>query len=448
MLIKIKKGLDLPIAGRPEPVIDQGAKVATVALMGDDYIGLRPTMHVAQGQRVKLGEQIFSDKRNPGVVFTAPGAGIVEAINRGARRVLQSVVIRLDGNAEETFARHDRAALATLDAATVQQQLVDAGLWTAFRTRPFSKIPAPESRPASIFVTAIDSNALAAPPAMIIDEFRDDYIDGLNVIARLTTGPVYVCTAAGSGIPAATGEQFRHAEFSGPHPSGLVGTHIHFLDPVDAEHVVWHVGYQDVIAIGRLFTRGKIWVERIIAMAGPKMGHPRLVRTRLGANTEDLLRGELKPGRVRVISGPILSGRRAAGWATFLRRYDLQITALQEGHDREFLAWLKPGFGKYSAIRAFAGSIMRSRQHDFDTSQNGSPRAMVPIGNFEPVMPLDILPAPLLRALIVQDTDTAQALGCLELDEEDLALCSFVCASKYEYGVALRENLAQIEKEG
>ncbi|MDH3945452.1 MAG: NADH:ubiquinone reductase (Na(+)-transporting) subunit A, partial [Chromatiales bacterium] len=194
MLIKIKKGLDLPIAGRPEPVIDQGAKVATVALMGDDYIGLRPTMHVAQGQRVKLGEQIFSDKRNPGVVFTAPGAGIVEAINRGSRRVLQSVVIRLDGNAEETFARHDRAALATLDAATVQQQLVDAGLWTAFRTRPFSKIPAPESRPASIFVTAIDSNALAAPPAMIIDEFRDDYIDGLNVIARLTTGPVYICT--------------------------------------------------------------------------------------------------------------------------------------------------------------------------------------------------------------------------------------------------------------
>ncbi len=448
MLIKIKKGLDLPVAGRPEPVIDDGARVATVALMGDDYIGLRPTMHVESGQRVRLGDRLFSDKRNPGVAFTAPGAGIVEAINRGARRVLQSVVIRLDGDAEVTFPRHDRAALAALDTATVQKQLVDAGLWTAFRTRPFSKIPAPGTRPVSIFVTAMDSNALAAPPATIINEYRDDFVDGLDVIARLTAGPVYVCTAPGSGIPLAGGEQFRHAEFAGPHPSGLVGTHIHFLDPADAGHVVWHIGYQDVIAVGRLFTRGQIWTERIIAMAGPKMERPRLVRTRLGANTEDLMRGELKPGRVRVISGPILSGRRAAGWATFLRRYDLQISALQEGHEREFLAWLKPGFGKYSAIRAFAGSIERSRPRDFDTSQNGSPRAMVPIGNFEPVMPLDILPAPLLRALIVQDTDTAQALGCLELDEEDLALCSFVCASKYEYGVALRENLTQIEKEG
>ncbi len=448
MLIRTKKGLDLPIAGKPEPVIHPGPKVETVAMMGDDYIGLRPTMHVEQGQRVKLGEPVFSNKKNPGVVFSAPGAGIVESINRGAKRVLQSVVIRLDGDAEVTFTRHERARLSQLAGPTVQSQLIAAGLWPAFRTRPFSKVPKVDSRPASIFVTAMDSNPLAAPAEVIIAEYRDDFVDGLNVIAHLTKGPVFVCCAPDTDIPAADGPQFQKVEFAGPHPSGLVGTHIHFLDPVDAGHVVWHIGYQDVIAVGRLFTTGRIWTERVIAMAGPKMEHPRLIRTRLGANTEDLLRGELRPGRVRVISGPILSGRRAAGWATFLRRYHLQISALQEGHPREFMSWIKPGFGKYSAIRAYAGSILRSRPREFDTSQNGSPRAMVPIGNFEPVMPLDILPAPLLRALIVQDTDTAQALGCLELDEEDLALCSFVCASKYEYGEALRENLTVIEKEG
>jgi Na+-transporting NADH:ubiquinone oxidoreductase subunit A len=448
MLIRTKKGLDLPIAGKPEPVIHPGPKVEPVAMMGDDYIGLRPTMHVEQGQRVKLGEPVFSNKKNPGVVFSAPGAGIVESINRGAKRVLQSVVIRLDGDAEVTFTRHERARLSQLAGPTVQSQLIAAGLWPAFRTRPFSKVPKADSRPASIFVTAVDSNPLAAQPEVIIAEYRDDFVDGLNVIAHLTKGPVFVCCAPDTDIPAADGPQFQKVEFAGPHPSGLVGTHIHFLDPVDAGHVVWHIGYQDVIAVGRLFTTGRIWTERVIAMAGPKMEHPRLIRTRLGANTEDLLRGELRPGRVRVISGPILSGRRAAGWATFLRRYHLQISALQEGHPREFMSWIKPGFGKYSAIRAYAGSILRSRPREFDTSQNGSPRAMVPIGNFEPVMPLDILPAPLLRALIVQDTDTAQALGCLELDEEDLALCSFVCASKYEYGEALRENLTVIEKEG
>ncbi len=448
MRIKIKKGLDLPIAGRPEPVIEDGPRVASVALMGDDYVGLRPTMHVEQGQRIRLGEPVFSDKKNPGVVFTAPGAGTVEAINRGARRVLQSVVIRLDGSDAVTFPRHERAALATLDEAAVRKQLIDSGLWVALRTRPYSKIPTPDSRPASIFVTVVDSNPLAAPPETVLAGYRDAFVDGLTVLGKLTDGPVYVCTGDGADIPTPAGDAFRKVEFCGPHPSGLVGTHIHFLDPVDANHVVWHIGYQDVIAVGKLFTEGAIWFERIVAMAGPKMQRPRLVRTRLGANTEDLLHNELRPGRVRVISGPILSGRRAAGWATFLRRYHLQMSALQEGREREFMNWLRPGFGKYSAIRAFAGSIFRSRPRAFDTSQNGSPRAMVPIGNFEPVMPLDILPAPLLRALIVRDTDTAQALGCLELDEEDLALCSFVCASKFEYGVALRENLTLIEKEG
>jgi Na+-transporting NADH:ubiquinone oxidoreductase subunit A len=212
---------------------------------------------------------------------------------------------------------------------------------------------------------------------------------------------------------------------------------------------VWHLGYQDVIAIGSLFTTGRLSTERIVALGGPLVRRPRLLRTRMGASTEDLLKGEIEPAECRVISGSILGGRRAAGRARYLGPYDLQISVLREDHSRRFLDWLSPGAGKYSAIRVYASALRpRSYRFPLTTSQHGSPRAMIPIGNFEKVIPLDILPAPLLKALIVRDTDAARALGCLELDEEDLALCSFVCCSKYEYGSFLRETLDYIEKNG
>jgi Na+-transporting NADH:ubiquinone oxidoreductase subunit A len=204
-----------------------------------------------------------------------------------------------------------------------------------------------------------------------------------------------------------------------------------------------------VIAIGLLFRTGRLHTERVVALGGPAVRRPRLLRTRMGASTQDLLQGELEPVECRVISGSVLGGRRAAGLAQYLGPYDLQVSVLREDRSRHFLSWLAPGFDSFSAIRAFT-SALRPKSHRFalTTSQHGSPRAMVPIGNFEKVMPLDILPAPLLKALIVQDVETAKALGCLELDEEDLALCSFVCSSKYEYGLALRETLELIESDG
>jgi Na+-transporting NADH:ubiquinone oxidoreductase subunit A len=235
--------------------------------------------------------------------------------------------------------------------------------------------------------------------------------------------------------------------FEGPHPAGLVGTHIHFLEPVSETRIVWHIGYQDVMAIGRLFVTGRLPVERIVALGGPMVREPRLLTTRLGAHTSEIINGELAKGNVRVISGSVLSGHRAAGWAAYLGRYDTQISVLPEGNPREFLAFIRPGFGKFSTARAFAGKLF-GKDYRFTTSQNGSPRAMVSIGSFEQVMPLDILPTPLLKSLLVRDTDGARELGCLELDEEDLALCSFVCNGKYEYGPHLRKNLHEIEVNG
>jgi len=204
-----------------------------------------------------------------------------------------------------------------------------------------------------------------------------------------------------------------------------------------------------VIAIGKLFTTGHLWVERIISLAGPMVNNPRLLRTRLGANTEELVRGEVQNIRSRVISGSVLNGHTANNWAAFLGRFHTQISVLEEGTHREILGWIRPGgTNKYSALNVFFSKIFGKKDLPLTTSQNGSPRAMVPVGVFETVVPMDILPTQLLRALLVRDTDSAQALGCLELDEEDLALCSYVCSGKYDYGPALRANLTQIEKEG
>jgi Na+-transporting NADH:ubiquinone oxidoreductase subunit A len=447
-VFRIKKGLDVPIVGIPEQTVSDSAPVRSVALIGDDYLGLKPELLVAEGEAVKLGQPLFEDKNNPGIRFTAPGSGRVAAIHRGTRRKLQSLVIDLQGEDEETFNSWQGTELASLSEQTVRENLLVSGLWAAFRTRPFSRVPRVDSEPAAIFVTAIDTNPLAANPDLIIRESANGFADGLSVLTRLTRGKTYVCMAPGSGVTIPDGDQIRIVAFAGPHPAGLVGVHIHFLEPVDIDKTVWHVNYQDVIAIGRLFTTGRLAVTRIVALAGSPVIRPRLVRARLGASTDDLTQGELPESPLRIVSGSVLSGRRAAGWAGYLGRYHLQLSILAEGDRREFLGWLVPGRQKFSANRIFVSSFLRQQQFDMTTSQHGSPRAMVPIGNFEKVMPLDLLPTPLLKALLVRDTDTAQMLGCLELDEEDLALCSFVCCSKYDYGVALRECLTMIEQAG
>lgn len=445
-MIKIKRGLDLPLAGAPEQRIEPARAVRSVAVLGCDYHGMKPTMAVQVGDRVRLGQVLFSDKKNPGVHFTAPGAGVVSAIHRGEQRVLQSVVIDLEGDDAVEFARYDAAQLPALDPQAVRDNLQQSGLWTALRTRPFSKVPAVEAVPSSIFVTAIDTHPLAADPAVVIGERPADFANGLAVLARL--GKVHLCKAAGVGLSGEVQANVQPHEFAGPHPAGLAGTHIHFIDPVSAGKSVWQIGYQDVIAIGALFSRGQLDVTRVVALGGPVVDKPRLLRTRLGASLEELTAGELQAGSNRVISGSVLGGRTSRGAFAFLGRYHVQVSCLHEGRERELLHYLRAGVNKHSVLNIFVSKLMGGRKLAMDTSTNGSPRAMVPVGNYEAVMPLDILPTQLLRYLIVGDTEMAQKLGCLELDEEDLALCTYVCAGKYEYGPILRDNLARIEKEG
>lgn len=446
-MFTIKKGLDVPIAGQPATTISQGRSVSTVALVADDYVGMKPTMAVAEGDRVQLGQLLFSDKKVPGVRFTAPGAGTVKAVNRGLKRKFESVVIELDGDEAVDFGAYQAADLTP---KLTRDQLVASGLWTALRTRPFNRTPAIDSKPSSIFVTAIDTSPLAGDPEPVIAEAAEDFILGLHALKQLTEGTVYVCRKAGSTVPGADVDGVSVEDFEGPHPAGLPGTHIHLLDPVSGEKTVWFIGYQDVIAFGYFFRTGQLKTERVVSLAGPSVKEPRLIRTRLGACLDDLVADELKDGEHRVISGSVLSGRASQPTRNYLGRFHMQISVIEEGRKREFLGWAMPGLSKLSVTRTFASFWMggSGKQYNLHTNMGGSRRAMVPIGVYEKVLPIDTVPTFLLRALIVGDTEQAQALGCLELDEEDLALCTFVCPSKYEYGPILRKNLTTIEKEG
>ena len=455
----IKKGLDLPINGAPEQKLTAAPKVTRVAIVAADYPGMKPRMHVKVGDTVKRGQLLFEDRKSEGVKFTAPGAGKVSAINRGEYRALQSVVVELsererDGNPApdefQTFASYTGDAPAKLSREQVVALLQESGMWTALRARPFGRVPQPASEaPHSLFVTVADTNPHAPAVDKVLAGREDDFKAGLVALAKLTEGKVYVCKGAAIKVPSGKVTNVQEEEFQGPHPSGTVGFHIHTLDPVSRLKTVWHIGYQDVILAGRLFSTGKLDVERVVSLAGPTISEPRLYTTRLGASIDEIVEGKLAQVENRVISGSVLSGRSSAGEIHgYLGRYHLQISALREGRERELLGWLKPGADMYSTSGAYVSALMPGKTFDFTTALNGSHRHMVPLGMYERVFPFDILPTFLLRAILVKDLSRAEELGVLELEEEDVALCTFVCPGKQDYGPILRDNLEQIWKEG
>jgi len=446
---RIKRGLDLPISGRPEQKIGEANPVSQVGIVADDYIGMRPTMAVREGDRVTKGQLLFDDKKTPGVRYTSPAAGRVAAINRGAKRRFLSVVVDVEGDEELRFPTFQDYNLYNLERQTVVENLLESGLWTALRTRPYSKVPSPESSPHSLFVTAIDTNPLAPDPTVVLNEQADSFVFGLQVLSTLTDGTTYLCKAAGAEVPGTDQTCVEVAEFSGLHPAGLAGTHIHFLDPVNESKTVWYIGYQDVIAMGKQFIEGSLWTERVVSVAGPAAANPRLLRTRAGASLDDLTKDEISGDEVRVISGSVLSGRKSAEQVKYLGRYANQVSLLREGRTRDFMGWLTVGMRKFSVKRVFASAVVgRGAEYEFTSSTEGSRRAIVPVGSYERVMPLDIIATPLMKALAVGDWEQAQTLGCLELDEEDVALCTYVCPGKHDYGTLLRDCLTTIELEG
>jgi Na+-transporting NADH:ubiquinone oxidoreductase subunit A len=447
-MIKIKRGLDIPLAGAPSGEVDAAVTTRAAGLLGADYHGMKPTMAVQVGDIVKRGDVLFTDKKCEGVRYTSPAGGRVSAINRGAKRAFQSVVVEIDGDEAASFDQYAADAARELPAEAIKNQLIQSGQWTALRARPFGRVADPATSPAGLFITAIDTHPHAPDPQQVIAREADAFELGQALLANLVDCPVYLCAAPGAEMPQAAHERISRHDFAGPHPAGLAGTHVHFLMGASAERIAWTIGYQDVIAVGRLFLDGALYVERVVALAGPSVSRPRLVLSRVGADLQALVAGEGEGDDARLLSGSVLGGRAVQSDTAYLGRYHQQVALLPEGRERAFMGWLSPGVNKHSVMGIYLSSWFGSKPLVMSTNTNGSERAMVPVGAYEKVMPLDILPTQLLRALLVGDTETAQALGCLELDEEDLALCTYVCPGKYEYGGVLRDNLTRIEKEG
>lgn len=441
--IKIKKGLDLPVQGQPDQNKMVEKQVTRVALLGSDYPGMKPAMEVQIGDKVKKGSLLFTDRKNPGVKYTSPAGGKVIEINRGAKRVFQSIVIEIEKNEkEETFKSFRN--LNKIKREDAVHQINDAGLWTSFIERPFAKAPSLESIPDAIFINTMDTNPLAYNPELLIKDEEKSFLDGITVIAGLTEGKTYVIKSPSSTIPTPDNANLEIREFEGPHPAGLPGTHIHYIAPAGKNRKVWQINYSDVITIGKLFKKGILFTDKLISIGGPSVRDPHMIKTRTGASIEELTEGEILSGDNRIISGSILSGHIAQGPFAYLGKYHQQISSISEGGQRSFFRWFNLFLKKHSVKKV----NFSSGNYEFDTSMNGGNRAIVPVGSYEKVMPLDILPTYFLRSILVDDFEEAEKLGLMELAEEDMALLTYVCPSKNDYGTVLRRNLTILEKEG
>ena len=446
-VISIKKGLDIPINGAPKQELAEEKFTRICGIVGLNYIGLKPKLMVLPDNYVKAGQVLFVEKRDENIKYTSPINGKLLAINRGEKRAFQSIIIEKTGDDYIEFEKFDDSSLSNISADKIKHLLSQTGLWVSFRTRPFDKVPLFNSTPNSIFINAMDTNPLAPNPDIIIKIFEKDFLNGIKIVSKLCY-KVFLCQKS-SSIPSINIPNVTTFYFNGPHPAGLSGTHIHFLDPVGPKKTVWYINYQDVIAIGKTFTEGKLYSKRVISLAGPEVKNPRLITTYIGADIEELFKDELINNKnVRLISGSPIYGYQAEGPVKYLGRYNLQVCALSNEVKRSLLGWISPGLSKFSIKKVVISSFLKNKRLSWNTALNGSKRAIVPIGAYEKVMPLDIHPTFLFKALSIKNIEEAERLGCLELGEEDLALSTFVCPGKNDWMKLLRETLNIIEKEG
>lgn len=444
---KIKQGLDLPIHGALEnhSLID-GPSVDRVALLPQESWGIKVQMLAQEGDQVQIGSPLYRDRRDPEVVFTSPGAGTVEAINRGAKRVVLSVVVKLDGS--EDSVSFDKLDPATTSRETLVKTLCASGLWPNLRQRPFDKVAQADDTPRSIFVTAMDTHPLAPSPKEMLAGREDAFKTGLTALTKLSGSATFLCTKAGEDWTALSVDGVTQHGFSGRHPAGNAGVHINALDPVSMERKVWHIDYQGVAEIGELLQSGVVPTERRVAVVGPAAEKCAVYKTRRGASTTSFHSVCAVKG-VRFVSGSLLGGATADPGTEkgYLGRYAHQLTLVDDAPEREFLGWVKPIGSRWSLTNTYFAKFVKKKFH-IDTDVNGGERAIVPLGNYEKVMPMDILPTQLIKSIASNDLEGAEKLGVLELVEEDLALCQYVCPSKIDITDMLRAMLTRIEKEG
>ena len=445
---RLKKGIDLPVMGLVNDKTIKSYTPSLYAVRGAvDVHGLKPAMQVKVGDQVKVGQAIYVNKSNLNVPFVAPVSGKVVEIHRGARRALQSVVIESDdkNTPVKAFSPIDIGA----NAETIVDVLVESGLFAYLKTRPYDNVPNPADLPDAIFINTMDTNPLALDETVVLaDGDNVRYLQaGAHILSKLTEGATYV-TAHPDTILPKFGRAVKSVRFSGPHPAGMVGTHIHFLRPVSANKTVWTIGYQDAINIGRLAVTGVLSFDRYVSVAGPEADAPAFIKTKVGAS----MCGVANPnGRtdLRVINGSILTGDAVHTQTAFLGRTTTQISVMSDHTECRALGWVIPWFDKFSSVlNVHFSAFNRKKLQYFDPALNGSYRALIPVGHLEELTPLDILPSQLMRYVLIGDTDMAQKLGLLELSEEDIALFAYADIGKNDFLGALRACLTKVEKEG
>lgn len=443
--VKLRKGLNIRIRGMAEPLLDTASEPEMVAVKPVDFQGLTPRLIIKPGDELRAGEPLFYDKYNPEVIFVSPVGGTVISINRGERRKILEVLIKTDFAKEAVdFGKADPL---NLEGAEVKERLLKAGMWPFIRRRPYGTIAHTHEVPKSVFVSCFDTAPLAPDYSFILKEEMSAFQTGINALTRLTSGKVHL------GLPGDGFNMFenlKNAEitrYSGPHPAGNVGIQIHHTDPVNKGEVVWTIQPQDLLFIGRLFDKGKVDFSKIIALTGSEISQPRYLKTVLGARLTTLLDGNLKTGKkYRIISGNPLTGTRVL-LQNYLCFFDSQITVIPEGDEYDFLGWAKPRLNKFSMSHAYFSWLMPGRVYSPDANLNGEERAYVMTGQYEKVLPMDILPVQLIKAIIAEDIDKMEKLGIYEVIEEDLALCEFVCTSKTEVQHILRKGIHLMMKE-
>ena len=448
MTIKITKGLNLSLEGEINLQVLPEAKSLTsrIAILGKDFHGIKPTMFVSERQQVTQGEKLFEDKKNPGYFHLSPVNGTISEINRGDRRAFLSMVIE-KSNDDASF-EVDTTFDKTSDQ--VLNFLNNFGLLSLFKTRPFSKVPLVGSLPNKIFISLIDSNPLSFDPMLVIEDDLEAFNKGMEVISYLPKEGIHAGITEDNNLDLYKSENIYYHTFSGPHPIGLVGTQIHKISPATLVNQIWTIGYQELIKIGKTILTGCQSNEKYISLSGPQVFNPEILLTDFGACVEELTAGKLVEEDNRLISGSVLCGHTCEGSLAYMSSFSNQLTVIREANkdDREFLNWLRPEIKKHSSLRMFFASVIKNYKYNLTSALNGGFRAIVPVGIYEDIFPMNLMITQLLKAIVTEDTELAQSLGVLELDEEDLALCTYSCPSKYDYGLILRNILEKIEKDG
>ena len=432
--------------GAADKVISAQSEPPLYSLKPPDFPGLIPRLKVKPGDMVLAGTPLFQDKIRPEILFTSPVSGKVTAVNRGDRRMILEVIIEKKG---EEFINFGKTDPEVAGRELIKKVLLISGLWPAVRQRPYHVVANPSDVPKSIFISGFDSSPLAPDYNFIMDNFSITcFKSGVIALGKLTDGKIHLVlkgkgntSAAFKNVP---GLEISH--FSGPHPAGNVGIHIHHLDPVNKGEVVWNVNLQDVLTIGRLFESGFYQPEKIIALTGSEILHPQYYKVRTGASISYMVKDNVKPGDLRYISGNVLTGTKISQDG-FLGFYDSQVTVIPEGNYYEFFGWALPGLDKFSYYRAFLSKFFPRKHYRFDTNFHGGERAFVLTGKYEEVVPMDIFPMQLLKSILAEDIDNMENLGIYEVAEEDFALCEFICPSKIEIQSILRKGISIMIKE-